>query len=295
MAGCSLFGSSLDPQAQDVVDAVDARTHMSDPGDAARFVSDDLDVLLSEGVAGAVDADAMADLFDAALAGDEQAELFGSVVAGVAAEGDIHSEALRPVLAEAATRQLAWIEERVDEYFASDAPPARLRDDYSAIQVFLRETMSDPRAAAHLDQAVDDYAQAETALAPDGGEPRMERLRQIGRLDALTDEAWHDAELAQAGDAAAIDAANAANRDRMTEGRTNSAVWVALDRYESDAAVRASAQGRPFIDASGAIKSEMSPDEVEALRDWADSLAVDGGLTWADVGDIVTGAADVLR
>jgi len=295
LAGCGLFGGALDPQAQDAVDAVDARTYASDPADATGFVSDDLDVLLSDDVAGAVDADAMADLFGAALAGDGHAELFGRVVTAVAAEGEIHSEALRPVLADAAIARLAWIDQQVNAYFASSPAPAEVRHQYFAIKNFLREAMRDPGAAERLDRAVDDYAQSETGRAPESGGPRMERLRQIGRLDALTDEAWHDADLEMAEGTDAIDAANAANRHRLSEGRINWDVWVALDRYESDAAVRASAQGQPFVDDTGAIKSDLSSDEVDALRHWAGALTALGGLTRDDVGWIIAGAADVMR
>jgi hypothetical protein len=293
--GCGWSGSSLDAQVRAVVDAVEAHRHTADPADAARFVTDYLDVLLSSDVADAVDARDLADLFDTALTDGTQDELFGRVVAAVAAEGEIHSEGLRPVFAEAATARLAWIDERVSARFAS-ADPAQGRD-YFALQDFLRETVRDPRAADRLDRAIDDYGQAETARAPDSGDPRHLRLSQIGRVDALVDEARHDAErdaASQAEDADAVDAADTADGDRRTEARTNWAVWVALDRYDSDAAVRAAAQGQPFVDGAGALRADLGPNESEALRRWALSLAVGGGPTASDVGYIGAGAVDII-
>ena len=290
LAGCGLFGSSLDSQQQDVVDAVEARTHTSDPDAAARFVSGDLDVLLSDDVAGAVDADALADLFEVALADDARTELFGRVVAAVAAEGEIHSEALRPVLMDAATARLASIDEWVNAYFAVSAPTGQVRDDYFAVRDFLRAAMRDPRAAERFDRAVDDYGQAETARAPESGDPRLVRLSQLGRLGGFVTAAWYEAERGEGDDP---DAALAADSRRRSEDRTSFSVWVALDRYESDAAVRASALGQPFVDETGAIKPDLSPDEAEALRHWAESLTVDGGLTATDLLSILAGVADI--
>jgi hypothetical protein len=290
LAGCGLFGSSLDSQQQDVVDTVEAGTHTSDADAAARFVSGDLDVLLSDDVAGAVDADALAELFEVALADDAQTELFARVVAAVAAEGEIHSEALRPVLMDAATARLASIDEWVNAYFAVSAPTGQVRDDYFAARDFLRAALRDPRAAERFDRAVDDYGQAETARAPESGDPRLVRLSQLGRLGAFVTAAWYEAERGEGDDP---DAALAADARRRSEDRTSFSVWVALDRYESDAAVRASAQGQPFVDETGAIKRDLSPDEAEALRHWAESLTVDGGLAATDLVSILAGVADI--
>ena len=86
----------------------------------------------------------------------------------------------------------------------------------------------------------------------------------------------------------------AADADRRTQARTNWAVWVALDRYDSDAAVRASAQGQPFVDRAGALEANLSPDESEALRNWALSLAAGEGPTAFDVGFVGAGAVDII-
>lgn len=288
MAGCGLFGSALDSHEREVVDAVDARTHTSDPDAAARFVSGELAVLLSDDVAGAVDDDALADLFDAALADDAEAELFGRVVAAVAAEGEIQSEVLRPVLMDAAAARLEWIDERVNAYFAASVPIGQVRDDYFAFRDFLRAAMRDPRAAEHFDRAVDDYGLAETARAPESDEARLVRLSQLGRLSAFVTAAWYEAERGDDPDAAL-----AADSRRRSADRTKFSVWVALDRYESDPAVRASAQGEPFVDETGAIRSDLSPDETDALQRWAESLTVDGGLTSTDLLSILAGVADI--
>ena len=189
-----------------------------------------------------------------------------------------------------AAARLAWIDERVSAYFAVSEPRGQVRDDYFAVRDFLRAAMRDPHAADRFDRAVDDYGRAETAQAPESGDPRLARLSQLGRLGAFVTAAWYDAERGEGDDP---DAALAADSRRRAEDRVEFSVWVALDRYESDAAVRASAQGQPFVDETGAIKPDLSPDETGALRNWAASLTVDGGLTATDLLRILAGASDI--
>ena len=129
--------------------------------------------------------------------------------------------------------------------------------------------------AAEVDRAVDDYGRVETARAPESGDPRLVRLSQLGRLGGFVTAAWYEAERSGRGD----DPDDSRPTPAQSGGQDQLSVWVALDRYESDAAVRASALGQPFVDETGAIKPDLSPDEAEALRHWAESLTVDGGLT----------------
>ena len=114
MGGCG--GSSLDGQERAVVDTVEEPIAAPrNKPTAACFVTDDLDVLLSGDVADAVDAHDPGRSVRHRPGGRHAGRaLRVHVVAAVAAEGEIHSEGLRPVLAEAATARLGWIDERVD-------------------------------------------------------------------------------------------------------------------------------------------------------------------------------------
>ena len=71
-------------------------------------------------------------------------------------------------------------------------------------------------------------------------------------------------------------------------------MWVAFDRYASDPAVRAEAVGEPFADASGALKTDLSESDTEALEAWATNQGRDYGLFREDVGSIQSGAGQVV-
>jgi hypothetical protein len=70
-------------------------------------------------------------------------------------------------------------------------------------------------------------------------------------------------------------------------------MWVALDRFESDPAVRAAAVGEPFADASGGLKGDLTESETQALEAWATNQALEGGLLDGDVIYLAAGTVDV--
>jgi hypothetical protein len=292
--------TSVDGQERAVLDEVEAGEHGGDPDDAAQFVDEHLDVLLSKEVGEAADGEALAGVFDAALqAPGTRADLLGRVATAVSEEGRVHSAQLRRVFADAVAADLAWVDERVNApaAFSASEVSDRLRDDYLALHDFLRETLWDERAAEVIRLAVDDYALAQTTSAPDSGDDRAARLEELGRVQAFVTEAQLNAEKGRAvedEDPDALETAEAADRDRRSDDAVNRAAWVATDLYASDAAIRETARSLAFVDGNGALKSDMSEDEAEAFRHWATSLAADGGPTRDDVNQIDSGYADVL-
>jgi hypothetical protein len=92
-----------------------------------------------------------------------------------------------------------------------------------------------------------------------------------------------------------LTAAEKLDRIHKASSLVDSEVWVALDRFDSDPAVRDAARGQPFVDSTGALRPDMTADQAQAFREWAQSLTGDGGPTRTDVGDINRGAGEVLR
>ena len=124
----------------------------------------------------------------------------------------------------------------------------------------------------------------------------MFRLVQIGSVQAFFTQTHHEAELREAqfrGDVDTALNADEADRDRRVDDGVDQAMWVAFGRFASDATVRAAAVGEPFVDASGALKSDLTESETEAMEAWASNEALDGGLFWKDVGYLAAGYAKV--
>jgi hypothetical protein len=279
-AGWGPFGSQLDTDDRAVVDAVEQGEPSRSPHDAAAFVQDNVDLLLSADVGDAVDGSALADLFDTAFRDDASAsDLLTAVVDGVAREGDIHQDALHPTLADATAGNMAWFDERIQA--AASDPSADAGRDYLAAHDFLREVASHGDAAAILQQGVYDYGLAQTAAAPDSGGQRAERLKDLGRVQAVFLEAQTNADKGQAAgdDRQSMEPADEADGERRQQALEDRAAWLAFDLYESDPAVRDLAHGQPFVDADGALKDEMTDREVQAFREWAVATVVGDDTT----------------
>lgn len=292
----ALTGSSLDADESAVVEAVERGSH-GEPADAASFVDENIAVLLSEDVAAEVDGADLAALFEAAFDGDGTDGLFETVVAAVAEEGAIHRPELRPVFGEAAASRLAWFDARVDA-FPSDSSDdlSELPVPESAAFVFLREAMRDPAVAEQLRRSMADYGRAEVAVAPVTGRERTSRLMSIGGLQGFLtlvhlEAEEHEARLDDRLDG--VQAAAEADRARRQEDRVDRAMWVALDRFESDAVVRAAAMGEPFADARGGLQATLTESETEALKAWVMSEIRHGGLLVNDMNDLDAGIAIV--
>ncbi len=293
----SSSGSPLDADERAVVEEVESGSH-DDAGDAARFVDEHVAVLLSADVAGEVDGSDLAALFGLALDGDAGDGVFETVVSAVAEEGAIHGPALRPVFSEAAAARLAWFDPRINAPFlyTNIERLPEVREPSRAAYVFLRETMRDPAAAERLRRSMAAYGLAEVAAAPAAGEERESRLRGVGRVQGFFTDAHYAAELRQArvdGNGESERHAEEADQERRAEDAADQAAWVALDRFESDPAVRAEAEGEAFVDADGALKDDLTEGESEELQAWAMNEALEGGLLWGDVGGLSLGNAEV--
>jgi hypothetical protein len=303
--GWGASGDALGERERTVVEAVEAGDHASGPADAAGFVRDNLDVLLSRDVAAAIDGDQLAELFRTALGTDEPepADLLEEVVAGVAAEGATHDDHLRRAFADAAAANLAWVDDRVNApaNHAAGEVPDDVRARYLETHDFLREVFRDADAAERLRAAVYDYGLAETAAAPDAGQERGRRLTELGRVQAFFDIAQANAEMGAATEAEDVDAyeaAEEADQVRTAESDVDAAVWLAVDLYAADPAVRDAAQGLPFVDANGALETEMSPEHEQAFRDWATSLRgtdADPGPIYGDEDQVDVGVSEVYN
>ena len=291
----AMSGSSLDADDRAVVEEVENESH-SETADATRFVEENVAVLLSADVAGEVDGGDLAALFEVALDGDGTDGVFETIVFAVAEEGAIHSPELRPVLGEAAGARLAWFDARINAFTSDNSDQwSELRVAYRSAFALLRETMRDHAVAERLRQSMTDYGRAEVAAAPEAGEERSFRLKGMGRFQAFFTLAYYEAEKRDArldGDLDAVDAAEEADQKRRQEDFVGRAMWVAVDRFESDPAVRAAAVGEPFADASGALKGDLSESETQALEAWATNQAREGGLLVDDVTRLNAGAED---
>lgn len=286
-------GSSLDADERAVVEEVESGS-LSDAADAARFVDENIALLLSADVAGGVDGAGLAALFEGALSSDAGDAVFETVVAAVAEEGAIHSPELRPVLGDAAAARLAWFDPRINAplLYANVERLEEVRALSRAAHVFLRETMRDPAVAERLRQSVAAYGLAEVAAAPAAGEERESRLLDIGAVQGFFSEAYYAAEVREArldGNGEAEQRAEDADRERRAEDAVDQAMWVAIDRFESDPVVRAEAEGEPFAEADGALKDDLTEREAEALEAWAVNEALELGVFWDDVGSLSLG------
>jgi len=291
----ALSGASLDADERAVVEEVEGGSH-GDAADAARFVEENVAVLLSADVAGEVDGDGLAALFEVALDGDAADGVFETIVFAVAEERAIHSPELRPVLGEAAGTRLAWFDARINAFTSDNSDEwSDLRVAYDAAFAFLRETMRDQAVAERLRGSMADYGQREVAAAPEAGEERAFRL-DMGGFQAFFTLAYYEAEEHEArleGNLDAVEAAEEADVERRQQDVVDRAMWVALDRFESDPAIRAAAVGEPFAEASGALKSDLTDSEAEALEAWTTNQAREGGLLAGDVVYLSAGTVDV--
>lgn len=290
-----MSGSSLDADERAVVEEVESGAY-ANSGDAARYVDGNVAVLLSEDVAGEVDGADLASLFEVALSGDAADGVFETVVSVVAEEGAIHAPELRPVLGDAAEARLSWFDARINAFRSDNSDQwSELRVAYQDAFGFLRATMRDPEVAQQLRQSMAAYGRTEVAAAPEAGEDRTSRLKGMGRLQAFFTLAYFEAETRAArldGDLDAVEAAEEADLERRQEDVVDRVMWVALDRFESDPAVRAAAEGEPFADASGALKDDLSESETRALEAWATNQAREGGVLVDDVTHLDAGVSD---
>ena len=83
------------------------------------------------------------------------------------------------------------------------------------------------------------------------------------------------------------------DRIRRESSRLDREVWVALDRFDSDPAVRDAARGEPFVDGAGALQVRLDPGGGPGLPSWAGSLAIYGRPTHADAESIASGIGDI--
>lgn len=295
---------SLSDDERAVVEEVENGDLAEQPAEAARYVEANIGLLLSDEVASAVDGSDLAALFEGALANEAEGhQVLDRVVAGVAAEGAIYSSDLRPVLGEVIESNMAWFDARINAPFESGIgdPTEEVRRLYVAAHDFLRETMRDSRVATRVRVAMSEFGRAGVAGAPEGGDQRSERLAEIGRVQAVFTIAQINADMALAredGDAAGIEAAMAAANGLGSDNAGDSATWLALGAFGSPdpalrSAARGEAAGQPFLDANGQVKSDPSPSETDALREWAKRQTMSGGVLEHDSAFIDAGAVDV--
>jgi hypothetical protein len=92
------------------------------------------------------------------------------------------------------------------------------------------------------------------------------------------------------------EAERVAAAQRATD-QVNRSIWVSTSLYDAgDPQIRASAQGQPFLNPDGSIKTSLSPHEAQALREWAwDTVGNDNETNQAyiDENHISAGVADV--
>ena len=337
--------------------AVDQQAYADSPARSAAFVDRRFATLMGPNVGGRADAAGMTAVFDEALTrSDRRAELMERVITEVARDGTIHNPGLPAAFARGAAANMPLVDQRINAPFGyqpSDLPED-VRRAYLDTHDFLREVSRDPEAAERLRQAVYDYGRPETALAPDSGHARQARLVELGRVQAVLDEAQHNALTGAAlddiraategsslgpstgsvadygigqipvastvndiADAMGISAgdgidwlvghlgerspsgfdslgdAEKLDRIRRASSRIDTEVWVALDRFDSDPALREAARGQPFVDSAGNLEPDMTADEAQAFREWAASLAIDDGPTFDDAQDISGGVGNI--
>lgn len=294
--------AELDADERAMVQSIDDGTHTDDPVGAAQFVDDNLPFLLSADVAASVDDEALANLFGTAFQHEAAMPgLLAHVVDAVADESEIYDDGLPPTLAVVTADNMAWFQERIVApfHYEADEMPNDVRNGYLAVHDFEREVAGHPDSASTLSQAVYDHGLAEVVAAPDVGEARNELLRDLGRLQAVFLMAQRNAERGaalEADDEGALDSAEDADAERRQEALADRATWLAIDLYESDPTIRAAAEGEPFVGPTGQIKTDLTPAEDDALREWATSLrGAEGqqGPTFADNAQIAAGSSSV--
>lgn len=337
--------------------AVDQQAYADNPARSAAFVARRFDPLTNANVGGRADPNGMTAVFDTALTrSDQRTHLMARVITKVATDGTIHNPGLPLAFANGAAANMPLLDHRINapfRYGLTDLPED-VRQAYLDTHDFLREVSRDPEAAERLRQAVYDYGRPQTTLAPSRGHARQARLAELGRVQAVLDEAQYNAltgaalddiraategsglgpstgSVAEYGigqipvastvndiaDAMGISAgdgidwlvghlgehtvsgfdrlgdAEKLDRIRRASSRIDTEVWVALDRFDSDPALRDAAHGQPFVDHAGALKPDMTSDEAQAFREWAESLAIDHGPTFDDAQDIASGVGNI--
>lgn len=180
--------------------AVDQQVYADRPADAGRFVERRFDPLMSRPVAELASPDGTRAVFHTALTASDQREvLMERVVARVADDGTIHNRGMHPAFAEGVAANMSLLDARINAPDPSGGPiPTDQRADYLDAHDFLREVSHDPAAATRLREAVFDYGMAETAAAPDGGDERLIRLRALGRVSTVLDDAQDNARTGEA-------------------------------------------------------------------------------------------------
>jgi hypothetical protein len=91
-------------------------------------------------------------------------------------------------------------------------------------------------------------------------------------------------------------------RAQRAENQVNRSIWLSTSLYESDTPqgveLRESAQGQPFVNADGSIKSSMTEAEEQAFRVWAVDAAgndQDQGPIYTEAGNIEAGVTEVQQ
>jgi hypothetical protein len=69
-------------------------------------------------------------------------------------------------------------------------------------------------------------------------------------------------------------------------------MWLVNDRFDTDPAVSAAAEGWSFVDESGALKADLTPSEAQDLRAWATSLTGEEALLRDDFNSVMGGSGD---
>lgn len=295
---------SLSSDERAVVDEVERGHLLERPAEAARYVEDNIALLLLPDVASELATSDLAELFEVALASEADEErVLDRIVAGVANEGAIHSPDLLPLFGEAVAANMAWFDTRINAPFSLGIGdlPEDVRRRYVTAHDFLRETMRDRRVAMRVRASMSEFARAGIAGAPEGGDERSRRLAEIGRVQAVFTLAQINAEMAEAreeGEVDGIDAASAAGNGLRSDDSGDSATWLALAAFGSPdpavrSAARAQAAGHPFLDANGQLKTQLNQSETDALREWATRQTMSGGILEHDSAFIDAGGVDV--
>jgi hypothetical protein len=211
----------------------------------------------------------------------------------------LHVPELRPVFGDAAAVRMSWFAPRISALLSEAVEGSgEVHGPAGSAHIFLWETMRDPAVAEQLRRSMADYGQSEVAGAPVDGEERTARLTRVGHLQTALTAAHHAAEECAArleGNLDAVEAAREADEQRRAEDGVNQAMWVAQARFaRPDQALLDAAAGEPFLDAAGGLKTDLSPQEAEAFRDWAVVQAREEGVLFDDVGPLERGIAQGL-
>lgn len=176
--------------------AVDQHVYADAPDRAAWFVDQHFDDLLGPGLGATASPGGMGALFDNALTESDQGrELMDRTITKVAAEGQIHNSGLPLAFANGAAEHMDLLDENINTAFptATSSAPDDAAQDYLDTHDFLREVSRDPAAADRVRQAVGEYGMAQTTEAPESGQGRIDRLKGLGRLQAVVTTAQDNA------------------------------------------------------------------------------------------------------